>query len=89
MPISFQGALKLGLGDLFAACSWLKRGEKEFTKRAVVVGSGCSSGVQHLPQNQEIMGRNPTMCWAVFIFLLLNSASLNRSLAEDQQTLFP
>ena len=31
-----------------------------------VLGSGCSTGVEHTPRDREVMGSNPAGCWAFF-----------------------
>ena len=29
-------------------------------------GSGCTTEVEHMPHDREVMGLNPTECWAFF-----------------------
>ena len=34
------------------------------------MGRGCSTAVEHTPHNQEVLGLNPSGCWAFFYFYL-------------------
>ena len=51
-------------------------------------GHGCSTVVEHTPCNQDVMGSNPSWCWAILFFFNLfllsfnSGVSLIRSLKE-------
>ena len=36
------------------------------TTNNVYLGSGCSTAVEHTPHDSEVVGSNPTGCWAFF-----------------------
>ena len=36
-------------------------------------GHGCSTAVEHTPQDQEIVGLNPTGCWTFLLLLSIFS----------------
>ena len=38
-------------------------------------GSGCSTGVERTPHDREVVGSNPTRCWAFYLLYPLRSAS--------------
>ena len=46
------------------------------------LGSGCSTAVEHTPCFRQVVGSNPTGCWA--FSLLISSASFIRSFIEVQ-----
>ena len=49
-----------------------------------LLGSGCSTVVEHMPCDREVMGSNPAGCWAFSLLYLISSASLIRSHMEVQ-----
>ena len=40
------------------------------------MGSRCSTAVEHMPSNSEVMGLNPVKWGAFFLLYLLSSASI-------------
>ena len=54
-------------------------------QRAVILGSSCSAAVEGAPHDREVMGLNPAICWAFFLFSILSVVRpLFWSLAEVQ-----
>ena len=50
----------------------------------IKLGSGCSTAVEHMACDREVMGSNPTGCWAFSLLYLISGVSLIRSLVEVQ-----
>ena len=42
---------------------------------SLILGNGCSTAVERTPQNREVVGLNPTGCWAFFLFSILSVVS--------------
>ena len=49
-----------------------------------LLGSGCSTVVEHMPCDREVMGLNTAGCWTFSLLYLISSASFIRSLMEVQ-----
>ena len=49
-----------------------------------LLGSGCSTVVEHMPCDREVMGLNTAGCWALFLLYLICSASFSKSHMEVQ-----
>ena len=41
-------------------------------KTWIALGSGCSTAVERMPRNREVVGSNPAGCWAFFLFSILS-----------------
>ena len=60
------------------------RSSLEMAKRKMKKGSGCSTAVEHMPRDREVMSSNPTGCWAFSFLCLISSAFLIWSLMQVQ-----
>ena len=69
----------------FGHRSWLA--PEHHLAKIVLMGRGCSTEVEHMPWNREVVGSNPLGRWAFFYFYLFllsftSALSLIRSLKE-------